>query len=463
MTSIVNGLFAGRSGLSSHGAAIAVIGDNISNSSTIGYKTARAEFEDLVSGGQATGRIVGSGSQISAVSSIFTQGTFESTGRQLDLGIAGNGFFVLNNSGSRFYSRAGNFKIDANGDIVNQNGLQVMGFPSGGSGALEALSINNVSQDSVATTEVAITGNLNAGASTAFPTSTSPAYASLAALNTATIKAGSSAADGAITYSILNEIAEFRSTVEVFDSLGEAHSVNLFFFKTETNQYTVQAYVNAEEVSNSASGSTGLPRLISTSSTGAGSPTTGMVLNFNSDGSLNTTTSTATLASSILWSNGSTPETTTVGATNAADINFDMSGFTQFSSASNATAITQDGKGVGTVGSISISKNGEIFAILSNGQSSVIGTIGLVNFSNPEGLTRIGGNLLQQSPDSGEPIVGRPDSGTFGTIESGRIELSTVDIADQFVKLITLQRGFQANSRIITTINQLLNDIIQLA
>ena len=93
----------------------------------------------------------------------------------------------------------------------------------------------------------------------------------------------------------------------------------------------------------------------------------------------------------------------------------------------------------------------------------MIGSIGLVNFSNPEGLTRIGNNLLQQSTQSGEPVVGRAQSGTFGTVESGRIELSTVDIANEFVKLITLQRGFQANSRIITTINQLLNDIIQLA
>jgi len=457
VASIVNGLFAGRSGISSHGTAIAVVGDNIANASTIGYKSAQAQFEDLVSGGQATGRIVGSGSQISAVTTSFAQGTLESTGRQLDLAIAGNGVFVLNNDGQRFYTRAGNFKIDAGGNVVNQNGLQVMGFPAGGSGALEALSINNVSQDSVATTTVGITGNLNAGASVAFPSSTTPAFATLAALNTATVRAGASTADGSVTYALLNEMAEFRSTIEVFDSLGQSHSVNMFFFKTGTNQFTAQAYVNAEEVGNSASGSDGKPRLISTSAIGAGAGTASMVLNYNTDGSLNTSTSTASLASSILWSNGST-----TGSTGAA-VTFDMSGFSQFSSASNATAITQDGKGVGTVGSISISKDGEIFAILSNGQSSVIGTIGLVNFANAEGLTRVGSNLLQQSPDSGEPIVGRPNSGTFGTVESGRVELSTVDIADQFVKLITLQRGFQANSRIITTINQLLNDIIQLA
>jgi flagellar hook protein FlgE len=129
----------------------------------------------------------------------------------------------------------------------------------------------------------------------------------------------------------------------------------------------------------------------------------------------------------------------------------------------NILAITQDGQGIGNVGNFSIESDGTIFALLSNGQNATIGRLGLVNFSNPEGLTRIGGNLLTQSPSSGEPVVGTPETGTFGGISSGSIELSTVDIANEFVKLITLQRGFQANSRIITTINQLLNEIIQLA
>ncbi len=112
---------------------------------------------------------------------------------------------------------------------------------------------------------------------------------------------------------------------------------------------------------------------------------------------------------------------------------------------------------------MSISGNGEIFALLDNGENTVIGTIGLANFTNEEGLQRIGSNLLAQSNDSGEPIQGSPASGTFGTIQSGSLELSTTDIATEFVKLITLQRGFQANSRIITSIDQLLNEIIQLA
>lgn len=132
MPSIVNGLFSGRSGISSHGIAIAVIGDNISNASTLGYKTSRAEFADLIAGGQTSGKVVGSGSQVSSISTIFEQGTSEFTGRPLDLTVDGNGFFVLADGLQRFYTRAGNFKLDEEGNIVNQNGLNVLGFPATG-------------------------------------------------------------------------------------------------------------------------------------------------------------------------------------------------------------------------------------------------------------------------------------------------------------------------------------------
>jgi flagellar hook protein FlgE len=126
-------------------------------------------------------------------------------------------------------------------------------------------------------------------------------------------------------------------------------------------------------------------------------------------------------------------------------------------------SISQDGQGIGAVSSLEIAKDGRVYALLTNGQRATIGTIGMVNFSNPEGLARVGGNLFQQTNGSGEPLVGKAQTGTFGDVLSGSIELSTVDIANEFVKLITLQRGFQASSRTITTINQLLNEVIQLA
>jgi flagellar hook protein FlgE len=245
----------------------------------------------------------------------------------------------------------------------------------------------------------------------------------------------------------------------VFDSLGASHTVTFFAFRTDAsnNEYTVRAYVNSEEVDTTGAFS-GSPRQIVPGDSDSDPLTDPVatdgdfVLTFNGDGTLNTS-SISNLVMDIPWNNGAESSGVTV----------DFSAFTQYSGSSSILSIQQDGQGVGTVTSLNIESNGQIFARLSNGQSAVIGTIGMVNFSNPEGLTRIGNNLLQQSTQSGEPVVGRAQSGTFGSVESGRIELSTVDIANEFVKLITLQRGFQANSRIITTINQLLNEIIQLA
>lgn len=434
MPSIVNGLFSGRSGISSHGAAIAVIGDNISNSSTIGFKASRAEFEDLIAGGQTSGKVIGTGSSISGVSTLFEQGTLEFTNRPLDLAIDGNGFFVVADGAQRYYTRAGNFKLNASGYIVDQNNYNVLGFPAGGSGALAPLNVNNVSQDSVATTAVTITANLDAGAET---------------MDAADIPAAEDAGDAppsseTVTYADLNSVAEFSTVVEIFDSLGEAHTVTTFFFHTGAGEYTANVYVNSEDVDPSGT-STGYPRLV-------GSAT----LTFDESGSRTNapTPPAGDIEEAIAWNNGSD---------GTAEVSFTYNPVTSFSAESNVLSISQDGKGIGSVTSISIEENGDIFALLSNGQSAVIGRLGLINFSNPEGLTRVGNNLLQQSASSGEPIVGRPQTGTLGSVQAGSIELSTVDIANEFVKIITLQRGFQANARIITSIDQLLNEIIQLA
>lgn len=425
MPSIINGLFAGRSGIASHGNAIAVVGDNISNASTVGFKASRSEFEDLIAGGQTAGKVVGSGSQTSAVTALFQQGTVEFTGRELDLAIDGNGLFVVANGAQRFYTRAGNFKIDDSGFLVDQQGFRVLGFPNGGTGGLEPINFNTVSQDNVSTTSMTVTGNLDARAEVrAIPGGID-------------LPGAGSAGQTNPGYGDLNP--DFQTSVEVFDSLGQSHTLSLFFYKTGANQFTAHVYANSNEIiGDNQAGA--YPRLVATE-----------VLTFNSSGAL--TSDGLVTTGAIAWNNGSTPST----------INVDLSNFTQFSAPDEVRSITQDGKGVGSVGSFSIEKDGTIFALLSNGQSSSIGKIGLVNFANPEGLARIGKNLLQQTPTSGAPVVGEPGAGSFGQISSGSLELSNVDIANEFVKLITLQRGFQANSRIITTINQLLNDIIQLA
>ena len=428
MPSIVNGLFAGRSGIASHGAAIAVVGDNISNASTIGYKASRAEFEDLIAGEGGGGKTVGSGSSLAAVTTIFGQGTFEFTGRPLDLGIAGNGFFVVAQGEQRFYTRAGNFKVDSSGYVVNQNGLEVLGFPANASGALERLNVNTIEQSSVATTDLSMVGNVSAGA-------------------TVISAAGIPATTGSpptTSFADINARAAHSQAIDVFDSLGKGHTLTAFFFKTGATapQYTVKMYARNEEVDATPGTFSGYPREV-------GSCT----LSFGGDGQRTGTIPATDITASIAWNNGS----------NASSIDVSFSSFTQYSGQSNIQVISQDGKGIGAVTDISIDDSGLITAKLSNGQSANIGTIGLAAFSSPEGLTRNGFSLLSKSLSSGEPIVGRPGSGTLGKVKAGSLELSTTDTAAEFVRMITLQRGFQASARIITTINQLLNEIIQLA
>jgi flagellar hook protein FlgE len=431
--SIINGLFAGRAGISSHGNAIAVAGDNISNASTPGFKATRAEFESLIAGDGVLGRQFGSGSSISMVATMYEQGTLEFTGRPLDLGVSGTGYFILAKDADRLYSRAGNFKVDTSGYIVNNAGLALLGFPSNGSGALEPININQVSQSAIQTTEVAIAGNVDSSA---------------ALIAVADIPDPGAAVPPTVTYSDLNKVAAYSNVVDVFDSLGQRHTTTFFFFHTGVNQYTVRAYVNNEDVDPvpvpPATGVTGYPRQVGTAT-----------ITFGGDGQRDPglDPGDADITANIAWSNGA----------ETSEVEFAFSPLTQYAAQSNILSITQDGSGVGAVQSVNVSADGRITALLTNGQNSNLGQIALANFSNNEGLARLTGNLMAASTASGEAIIGKPQAGTFGSIKSGTLELSTVDIASEFVRIITLQRGFQASSRIIQTINQLLNEIIQLA
>lgn len=410
--------------------AISVAGDNISNANTIGYKASRASFEDIIAGEGILGRQVGSGSQVGTVQTLFEQGTLEFTGRPLDLGISGNGFFVLANGLERSYTRSGDFKIDSAGFITSQGGAAVLGFPANGSGALQPINVNDIEQSSIATNEVNISGNINS---------------SVLTVDVGDIPVPGVAIPPVVTYADLNKFAEYSTVIDVFDSLGENHAVSLMFFHTGANEYTVRAYVNNDDVDPTASlTTTGYPRFVGEK-----------VLTFGGNGQRNPpfVTGTPDITMTIDWNNGADQSLT--------DLNFNP--MSQYAAASNILSISQDGKGIGSVNSISIGQDGRVSALLTNGQTSVIGSIALANFANPEGLLRLGKNQLGVSVASGDAIYGKPTAGSFGEIKAGTVELSTVDIASEFVRIITLQRGFQASTRIITTINQLLNDIIQLA
>lgn len=418
MAGINSGLFAARAGISSNGLAISVLADNITNANTTGYKASRADFSDMLSsslGAKSGGGVtVGQGSQVQAVTQIFNQGAFEFTGRGLDLGIAGNGFFILSNDGQRLYTRAGNFKVDSDGFLLDQNGFQVQGFPTGGAGGLEALNVNSVSQSSAQTSAVTIAGNIDAtSTNTTIPTP-----------------------PPALTFSALSNAASFSTFVDVFDSLGAKHTVTVYFYKTAASTWTARGYVDAGEVG----GTAGDPSQIGTAA-----------ITFDSSGQ-RTSVPAADWTATPAWSNGASSD----------PISFLFDPLTQFAAPSAINSITQDGTGVGNVVSFSVGSDGALFASLDNGETTSVGTIALANFANPEGLSRNGNSVYAATSSSGDAIVGTPDTGRFGSIQSGALELSTADIADDFVKLIQLQRGFQGSSRLIGTINDLLSEIVNL-
>lgn len=417
MPSIVDGLFAGRAGIASHGNAISVLSDNISNSNTTGFKQSRADFSDLLAGNLsgAGATIAGSGSRVIGITPILTQGSFEFTGRGLDTGIDGKGFFLAEDSlgtGQRFYSRAGNFRLDTDGFLLNQNSYRVLGFPSSGAGGLDYLNINDRTQASVGSTTATIGGNLDASDDIA----AEPA-------------AGS-------TYAQINSAAQFSTFVNIFDTLGASHTVSVYFFHTAANAWTASAYVEGAEVTG---GTAGLPTKLN-----------GLSLVFGSDGQLTVPTANSETITPA-WVNGSDPTVPVVVS---------FSPITQYAAASAIDNIAQNGTGSGNVVGFSIEKDGKLIAQLDNGQTSNVGTVALANFANSEGLRRAGGSLFQETVESGVAVVGTPGTGTYGNLESGALELSNADIATDFIKLISLQRGFQGSSRIIQSINQLLTDLV---
>jgi flagellar hook protein FlgE len=414
--SIIDGLFAGRAGIQSHGTGISVLADNIANANTTGFKYSRADFADLVAGNLSGGStlVPGSGSQVNSITPVLTQGTFEFTGRGLDAAIDGQGYLVVadtGGSGSRYYTRAGNLQIDTEGNLLNQNGYQVLGFPSSGAGGLQALNVNNRATGSVDTAGVSIGGNLDAS---------SPILPA-----------------DATSFSTLNDTAQFSTFLDVFDSLGGSHTVTVYFFHTAANTWQARGFVDADDVGGVA---------------GAPSQLFNVTMSFDNAGQrtlIGAPDATATPA----WDNGSA----------AGSIGFTFDPFSQFASSSSINNISQDGTGTGNVVGFQIEESGTVFAQLDNGQTAAIGIVALASFANPEGLRRVGGSLYSETTTAGEPVIGRPNTGNFGSIESGALELSNADIASDFIKLISLQRGFQGSSRIITNINDLLNEIVNLA
>lgn len=401
---ILTTMYTAVSGLSTYGDALGVIGNNVSNVGTVGFKSSSASFAELISASLASSQQVGLGVRMDGVQGNFTQGSLSTTGNTLDLAIDGDGFFQLKNaSGALFYSRDGQFQVNKLGQVVDPNGELLQGYQATASGVITG-TIDNITLASTNSAPLAST--------------------------TSTIKANLDATATAPTpaFNVTDPTSyNFSTPQTIYDSLGSAHNLTFYFVKSSTaNTWNLYQQIDG----------------------GAATAATNLV--FNASGAL---TSGGTQALSLAIAGGATtPQTVTVDFTN----------MTQFGSKSAVLDQTQNGYASGSLQRVSVDSQGQIVAQFTNGQTRTLAQVVLDRFVNPQGLVRTGDNLFIESNDSGSPIVGAPNSNGLGNIVAGALEQSNVDLGKEFVNMIVTQRAFQANSKAITTSDQMLQDLVNL-
>jgi len=429
--SLSNALQSSVSGLDTTSTAISVIGNNIANVNTTGFKEQRAEFSDvlgqtLTSGGGFSS--IGAGAKLSQISTIFTQGTFESTGRTEDLAIQGQGFFILDGNQGRSYSRAGVFEIDNQGMLVNPTGLKVQGF------GIDPVSGSSNGQ----------LGDIVLSSAFSPPSPTSALDLSLNLDPSAQIIPGGFDPTDPISPATT---ANYNQGMTFYDSLGNEHFSTLRFNRTGAGTWDFVATTDAAD--------TTLAPLPGATDVVQGSGT----LTFDASGNLTGMTGSPV---TFEFSGGSVPS-------QAININFGPIGgigtggiSSSFGGQSTTNNFSQDGFAAGTLRSINVDGEGFVSGQFSNGETIPLAQIGLASFPNVEGLSSGGDGNLFTSRESGQALIGTANSGSFGTVRSGSLEQSNVDLAAQFVKLIVNQRAFQANTRTVSTANELLANLVQL-
>jgi len=431
--SIVNMMSTGTSGIAAEGQALSVAGDNIANVNTIGFKVQRAIFGDMLGRVGGVGSAAGAGVRALGVQSLFTQGSLSSTGVSTDLAIEGDGFFVMKGVAGgvdgQYYSRAGQFRFDKDGYFTNPSGLQVQGYKSLPDGRVDTnLTSLQVAQTSIApkaTSKVTIVGNLDATAKTP------PAFDPANAGNT----------------------SNFSTTVTVYDSLGKSHALNVYFSRgAAPGQWDYNATVDGGDISG---GTAGTPTLV-----GSGT------LTYTTTGALDTHNVTTPIALNFTGAttnqrvdlNFGSP--VTPGAGQKAGTGLD--GMSSFAVGSSINTQAQDGTSVGELQGVEIDSQGSMRGLYSNGQKLEIGVLALAKFPSNDGLSRLGNGVWSATSRSGEAAIGLPKTGGRGMLNAGSLEQSNVDLAQQFVDLIGHQRAFQANSKTITTADDMLQEIVNL-
>jgi len=420
-------MWTGISGLTAQGEGLSVVADNIANANTTGFKSSRAEFEDIMSRnvkGIDGGNQLGRGVRIGAINPILLQGNIDNTDRGTDLAINGDGYFQVKGNQGVSYTRDGSFTFDRNGNLVTKNGQKVQGFLADEKGKIETrvgdIKFPNALVNAQATKEVNLELNLD-----------------------------SRAISDAKTFDAKDpyKSSDFATAVEIYDSQGNKHVMNLFFNKGQDRTWTYRGLVDGKEVEGAQPGED-MAQVCEGK------------LNFTEDGKLN---SQETTAANFNFTNGAKQDQQIkINFGDAIAAGGKGEGTKQFGKESDVIKWAQDGSSAGTVTNLSFDDKGILTVSYSNGKVVDLGQVLLARFENPEALFKQGGNLFKQSRDSGEPSLGGARQAGRGSIMSKSLERSTVDIASEFVNMITQQRAFQANAKSVSTADELLNEVIQM-
>lgn len=574
---ILSSLFAGVSGLNANGTALSVIGNNIANMSTVGFKGSKATFADLISSSISGGSgavQTGIGVALTSVQGNFSQGSLATSSNVLDLAIDGNGFFVVEDAqGGTFYSRAGLFRLDRNNNVVDPSGFKLQGFLADTTGTITGtigdIALPSTTASPRATTIALVAANLNSAtnqtgvrgnvvASGASVTTTAVGNTSFninlngdgvrtitvangltgAALATAiqnavrtlvpndpfkaaaysgftatvnasniytftsgitgttnnsttgtgtvvvtanggdtlaanlNMTAGTSTTGTDFLLSDPSASSNFSTSMTVFDSLGNSHLLTTYFTRVGQNTWNYNVVANASDVVTANYDPSNIDASLGIVKVGSGT------LTFGTNGTLDrespvtrydtgTAGGTAGITPGELQIdfNGATQDQLTVmnyGTSVTTDGGSGLDGTTQFGSTSALVQQTQDGFAAGSLQAFSVDSNGTISGRFSNGQLRALAQVVLARFPDPIGLTRTGKNTFSQSGNSGQPVTGTPDSAGLGRVLSNSLELSNVDLGESFIDMIAAQRGFQANSRVITTSDEILQELVNL-
>jgi len=426
--SIWTALYTGTSGLVAHGDAINVVGDNIANTSTVGFKENRASFGDLIGETPVVGgQPVGDGVRAGPIETMFGQGTLQTTGNTLDMAIQGNGFFSVsgnyNGVGGSWYSRDGRFHLDSSHTVVNAEGLKLQGYTIDATGNVTSGTgdlVLNAESPPQATANAKLHVNLNSGDSVLAP-AWDPTSATTA-----------------------SQTSNYSTSETVYDSLGGTHRVDVYFRNTGVNgTWDWHALVDGAETTG---GTAGTPVEIG-----------GGTMSFTDKGALNAVTSGGQTASFV----NATPNQT---------INFDfgsqvsaggtgIDGTTSYATSDTVNLATQDGFKAGSLTDVTVGGDGVITGKFDNGATRAIAQVAITTFQSQSGLQRAGNQLFASTRASGDQLTAAAGSGGRGSIASGSLEASNVDISTELVTLIAYQRAFEANSKTIQTSDQMLQEV----